>query len=86
MAILEKRELTRVNMNLPTEIVNSVKVFANGLGLPITQAYTVLLNQALEQKSLYDSLPDMIKAFNRIIEIKDLNKITDNIIESDSEI
>lgn len=86
MAILEKRELTRVNMNLPTEIVNSVKVFANDLGLPITQAYTVLLNQALEQKSLYDSLPEMIKAFNYILENKDLNKITDNIIESDSEI
>lgn len=86
MAILEKRELTRVNMNLPTEIVNSVKVFANDLGLPITQAYTVLLNQALEQKSLYDSLPEMIKAFNHILENKDLNKITDNIIESDSEI
>ena len=86
MAILEKRELTRVNMNLPTEIVNSVKVFANDLGLPITQAYTVLLNQALEQKSLYDSLPEMIKAFNYILENKDLNKMTDNIIESDSEI
>lgn len=86
MAILEKRELTRVNMNLPTEIVNSVKVFANDLGLPITQAYTVLLNQALEQKSLYDSLPEMIKAFNYILENKDLNKITDYIIESDSEI
>ena len=86
MAILEKRELTRVNMNLPTEIVNSVKVFANDLGLPITQAYTVLLNQALEQKSLYDSLPEMIKAFNYILENKDLNKITDNIIGSDSEI
>ena len=86
MAILEKRELTRVNMNLPTEIVNSVKVFANDLGLPITQAYTVLLNQALEQKSLYDSLPEMIKAFNYILENKDLNKITDNIIESYSEI
>ena len=86
MAILEKRELTRVNMNLPTEIVNSVKVFANDLGLPITQAYTVLLNQALEQKSLYDSLPEMIKAFNYILENKDLNKITDNIIECDSEI
>ena len=86
MAILEKRELTRVNMNLPTEIVNSVKVFANDLGLPITQAYTVLLNQALEQKSLYDSLPEMIKAFNYFLENKDLNKITDNIIESDSEI
>lgn len=86
MAILEKRELTRVNMNLPTEIVNSVKVFANDLGLPITQAYTVLLNQALEQKSFYDSLPEMIKAFNYILENKDLNKITDNIIESDSEI
>ena len=86
MAILEKRELTRVNMNLPTEIVNSVKVFANDLGLPITQAYTVLLNQALEQKSLYDSLPEMIKVFNYILENKDLNKFTDNIIESDSEI
>lgn len=45
-------ELIRVNMNLPKKIVEQVKKYADELGLPVTQAYIVLLNRALEQKDL----------------------------------
>ena len=33
MAQLEKRDITRVNMNLPTQMVNKVKEYAEELGL-----------------------------------------------------
>ena len=36
--------VSRVNMNLPTKIVEEVKEYAEELGLPVTQAYTMLLN------------------------------------------
>lgn len=74
MAQLEKRDITRVNMNLPTPIVLKVKEYAEELGLPITQAYTVLINMALQQKSLINSMPELL---NCITELKKIS-INDN--------
>lgn len=45
----DKIELTRVGMNLPVSIVERVKQYADSLGLNVTSAYIVLLNQALAQ-------------------------------------
>lgn len=59
--------VSRVNMNLPTKIVEDVKEYAEELGLPVTQAYTMLLNQALEQKDLLKNMP---KILNTITELK----------------
>lgn len=61
MPKIEKMNITRVNMNLPTDLVNRVKKYADNLGLPITQAYTVLLNQAFEQKDALESLVMLTK-------------------------
>lgn len=63
MAQLEKRDITRVNMNLPTSMVKKVKEYAEELGLPITQAYTVLINTALQQKETMKILPDLLNSF-----------------------
>lgn len=63
MAQLEKRDITRVNMNLPTSMVKKVKEYAEELGLPITQAYTVLINSALQQKETMKILPDLLNSF-----------------------
>lgn len=62
MAQNEKRDITRVNMNLPTKIVLQVKEYAEELGLPITQAYTVLLNQSLEQKDMLKNMPQILNS------------------------
>ena len=62
-------ELTRVNMNLPTNIVEKVKNYADSLGLPVTQAYTVLINIALEQKDILNTLPELV---NEIQDLKSL--------------
>lgn len=64
MANLEKRNITRVNMNLPTKLVEEVKTFAEDLGLPTTQAYTVLINYALEYKEMLNTMPQLLNAVN----------------------
>ena len=69
MAQNEKRDITRVNMNLPTKIVLQVKEYAEELGLPITQAYTVLLNQSLEQKDMLKNMPQIL---NSMANLKDI--------------
>lgn len=76
MAQNEKRDITRVNMNLPTKIVLQVKEYAEELGLPITQAYTVLLNQSLEQKDMLKNMPQIL---NSMVNLKDIvNELKSN--------
>lgn len=76
MAQNEKRDITRVNMNLPTKIVLQVKEYAEELGLPITQAYTVLLNQSLEQKDILKNMPQIL---NSMANLKDIaNELKSN--------
>lgn len=60
MAKKENTELVRVNINLPTKLVKKVREYAEEQGLPYTQAYTVLLNQAIEQKDVIRQLPDVL--------------------------
>lgn len=43
----KKIELKRVNMNLPSYIVNAVKDYAYDIGIPITQAYVIILSRGL---------------------------------------
>lgn len=76
MAQTEKRDITRVSINLPTPMVKKVKEYAQELGLPITQSYTVLINMGLEQKQLYNSLPELIKSANTLKDIYDSSEST----------
>ena len=70
----EKRnvELTRVNINLPSDVVSRVKEYADYLGLPITQTYVVLINFGLEQKELIKNLPPFLKLISDINENPEL--------------
>ena len=63
--------VSRVNMNLPTKIVEEVKDYAEELGLPVTQAYTMLLNQALEQKDLIKNMPKILNTINELKVVAD---------------
>lgn len=83
MAQLEKRDITRVNMNLPTQMVTKVKEYADSLGLPVTQAYTVLINMALEQKDMIKAMPELLKGVSDLKELADSQK--SSLIDSDSE-
>lgn len=64
MTKIKNLDLVRVNMNLPISIVNRVKEYADNLGINVTSAYIVLLNQALEQKQGLDALPLIVEMFN----------------------
>lgn len=78
MPQIEKRDITRVNMNLPTKIVVQVKEYADELGLPITQAYTMLLNQALEQKDMLKNMPQILNSMANLKEIANELKKSSN--------
>lgn len=78
MAQIEKRDITRVNMNLPTQMVCKVKEYAEELGLPITQAYTVLINMALEQKDMIKLMPGLLKGIADIKEMSGKQVFIDN--------
>lgn len=69
--------LVRVNMNLPSHIVERVKSYADSLGINLTSAYIVLLNQALEQKDMMLQLPLLMAAFNDIKNMKFLESEND---------
>lgn len=72
-----KIELVRVNINLPSHLVSKVKEYANNLGINTTSAYIVLLNQALEQKSMLENIPLMVDAYNQIKNLNLLNQTDD---------
>ncbi len=61
MTSKNKIELKRVNMNLPSDLVQRVVEYGESKGLNTTSAYIVLLNQALDQKETIDSLPIMLE-------------------------
>ena len=84
MAQLEKRDITRVNMNLPTQMVTKVKEYADSLGLPVTQAYTVLINMALEQKDMIKAMPELLKGVSDLKELADSQK--SSLIDSNCEV
>ena len=84
MAQLEKRDITRVNMNLPTQMVTKVKEYADSLGLPVTQTYTVLINMALEQKDMIKAMPELLKGVSDLKELADSQK--SSLIDSNSEV
>lgn len=84
MAQLVKRDITRVNMNLPTQMVTKVKEYADSLGLPITQAYTVLISMALERKDMIKAMPELLKGVSNLKELADSQK--SSLIDSNSEV
>lgn len=59
-----KNELKRVSINLPLQIVERVKEYADNLGLNVTSAYIVLLNQALDQKEIITQMPMLMSIYN----------------------
>ncbi len=70
-------ELVRVNMNLPISVVTKVKDYAESLGINVTSAYIVLLNQALEQKEAMKNLPTMLTMVNELKKLGSLMNAND---------
>ncbi len=62
----KKIELKRVNINLPTDLVDRVKSYGEELGLNTTSAYIVLLNQALNQQDSINFMPLLLRMVNEL--------------------
>ena len=60
-------ELKRVNINLPTDLVERVRKYADSLGVNTTSAYIYLLNQALDQKEQINALPVLVGMYNQVM-------------------
>lgn len=58
-----KIELTRVNVNLPTPLVNRVKSYSLELGIPATQGYVLLLTKALDNEDVIRHLPKLLELY-----------------------
>lgn len=50
-------EITRVNYNLPTKLVERVKEYSREMGVPITYGVVLLLNKGLENSTILEQLP-----------------------------
>lgn len=61
-----KIEFTRVNINLPTDLVERVKDYSEKIGINTTSGYIVLLNQALDQKQTMNNLPQLMQLYDDI--------------------
>lgn len=46
--ITKNKNLIRININLPKDLVNAVKKYADKLQINVTSAYILLLNVGLE--------------------------------------
>ena len=66
-----KLELVRVNINLPKNVIERVKEYADEIGIPMTQAYIVLINMALQQKDVIAMMPALMKGIAELKEISD---------------
>lgn len=74
MATYKKEiELTRVNVNLPTNLVEKVKKYAVEMGLTTTSAYITLLNNGLDQKNTIDFLSQLISKVQNEENLDDIN-------------
>lgn len=62
----KKIELTRVNMNLPSNLVQRIEEYALEMGVNSTNAYIFLLNMALDYKESLKNVPLVIGAINSI--------------------
>lgn len=55
----------RVNINLPIQLIDRVQEYSSSLGIPYTQGYTILLQQALQQQDNLKVMND----FNESVKI-----------------
>ena len=79
MAQIEKRDIVIVNVNLPSDMVKQVKEYANELGLPITQAYVVLIHSALQHKDMIKQMPMLLESISVLKDLALKNNLEEDI-------
>ena len=62
----KKPELVRIGMNFPKPLLDRVKEYADSLCVNTTTAFIFLVNQALQQKDMYQNFPLMVSMINEL--------------------
>lgn len=71
MARSKQLDITRVNVNLPKSLVKKVKEYSKQLEIPITYAYTILLDRGIEHTNMIKEMPNLISALNDVTQLMD---------------
>lgn len=85
MPKLNDLQTKRVNINLPIKLIERVQEYSRDMGLPYTQGYTILLNQALQQQDnlkVMNNFNDAVKIVSKMNE-EERNKLSD-IVSNDN--
>lgn len=59
-----KIEFKRMNINIPNRLNERIKDYADNMGINVTSAIIVLLNQALDQKDTITYMPELTKMYD----------------------
>ena len=62
------RELQRLNMNMPADLIQQVDEYAERMNLNRTSAMIVLVSTALEQKNAMSVIDEMLNRFSELEE------------------
>lgn len=73
-----KVEFTRVNINLPNNLISRVKKYGDSLGINTTSAYIILLNNALDEKDTLTKIPEVIAVMNELKTMENKKNTLDN--------
>lgn len=73
-----KVEFTRVNINLPNNLISRVKKYGDSLGINTTSAYIILLNNALDEKDTLAKIPEVIAVMNELKTMENNKNNLDN--------
>lgn len=68
-----KVNLSRINLNIPTELKDRVHKYADSLGINYTSAFIVLLNNGLNNNILLEKLPRVLNLYSKFNEEDILN-------------
>lgn len=62
------KELQRLNMNMPADLIQQVDEFANRMHLNRTSAMIFLVSTALEQKNVMSMMDELLNRFSELEE------------------
>lgn len=63
-----KKELQRLNMNMPANLIQEVDEYANRMNLNRTSAMIVLVSTALEQKNAMSVMDELLSKLEEVEE------------------
>ena len=85
MPKLNDLQTKRVNINLPIKLIERVQEYSRNIGIPYTQGYTILLNQALTQLDNVKTMTNFTDAVKMVAQMseEDRNKLSDIVNNND---